>query len=75
MSASKPVLPFAADIHDPLDPALARRIERLGLAGQEDHWTERYLLCQHLVDPLDADSRQRFEATCRFIRDLIAHAG
>jgi glycogen phosphorylase len=73
MSVSKPVPPLPAEFHDPLDPALARRIERLGLAGQEDHWTERYLLCQHLVDPLDADSRQRFEATCRFIRDLIAH--
>ena len=73
MSVSKPVPPLPADILDPLDPALARRIERLGLAGQEDHWTERYLLCQDLVDPVDADSRQRFEATCRFIRDLIAH--
>ena len=73
MSVSKPVPPSLADVHDPLEPALARRIERLGLAGQEDHWTERYLLCQHLVDPSDADSRQRFEATCRFIRDLVAH--
>lgn len=55
------------------EAALARRLERLGLAGHEDQWTERYLLCQHLVDAPDATSRQRFEATCRFIRDLIAH--
>ena len=73
MSVSKPVPPLPADIQNPLDPALARRIERLGLAGQEDLWTERYVLCQDLIDPVDADSRQRFEATSRFIRDLIAH--
>ena len=36
---------------DPSDPAMARRLERLGLARHEDQWTERYLLCQHLVDP------------------------
>jgi starch phosphorylase len=56
-----------------VDPALERRLERLGLTGQEDHWTDRYLLCNHLVDPPTAKSRQRFEATSRFIRDLVAH--
>jgi starch phosphorylase len=55
------------------DPALARRLERLGLAEHKDQWTERYLLCQHLVDPAESSSRQQFEATSRFIRDLVAH--
>jgi starch phosphorylase len=55
------------------DPALERRLERLGLTGQEEHWTDRYLLCNHLVDPNTAKSRQKFEATSRFIRDLVAH--
>jgi starch phosphorylase len=55
------------------DAALERRLERLGLAGQEEHWTDRYLLCNHLVDPSSARSRQRFEAASRFLRDLVAH--
>ena len=57
----------------PLDAALDRRLERLGLADKPGQWTERYLLCEQLVDPLAASSRQKFEATSRFIRDLIAH--
>src|SRR5215831_16000943 len=69
----EPLPPQPNAVRDPVDPALVRRLGRLGLATQEDHWTERYLLCQHLVDPPIADSRQRFEATSRFIRDLIAH--
>src|SRR5215471_13914901 len=56
-----------------LDHALERRLERLGLAGKEDEWTDRYLLCHHLVDPRTARSRQRFEALAAFIRDLAAH--
>src|SRR5262245_25158507 len=55
------------------DAALERRLERLGLAGHEEQWTERYLLCQHLIDPAESKPRQKFEATSRFIRDLIAH--
>ena len=55
------------------DRALERRLERLGLAGHETEWADRYLLCNHLLDPLSAQPRQRFEATGRFIRDLIAH--
>lgn len=55
-----------------VDPALERRLERLGLAGHENDWANRYLLCNHLVDPLAAKSRQKFEATSRFIRDLVA---
>src|SRR5262245_90058 len=55
------------------DPALERRLERLGLTGQTDDWTDRYLLCDHLVDPRQARPRQRFEAVAAFIRDLVAH--
>ncbi|HYB40557.1 MAG TPA: glycogen/starch/alpha-glucan phosphorylase, partial [Candidatus Methylomirabilis sp.] len=56
-----------------LDPALERRLERLGLTGRDDEWTDRYLLCQYLVDPPTARDRQKFEAVAHFIRDLIAH--
>ena len=55
------------------DPALERRLERLGLTGHADDWTDRYLLCDHLVDPHQARPRQRFEAVAAFIRDLVAH--
>jgi starch phosphorylase len=55
------------------DPALERRLGRLGLTGHEDGWTDRYLLCTHLVDPRAAESRQKFEAASRFLRDLVAH--
>ena len=55
------------------DAALERRLERLGLIGKEDDWTDRYLVCEHLVDPPTARPRQRFEAVARFIRDLVAH--
>jgi starch phosphorylase len=55
------------------DPALERRLERLGLTGHGDEWTDRYLLCQHLVDPRTAKPRQQFEALAAFIRDLVAH--
>jgi starch phosphorylase len=62
--------PSSAEV---VDPALERRMERLGLTGKEDEWTDRYLLCDHLVDPPTAKSRQRFEAIATFIRDLVAH--
>jgi starch phosphorylase len=55
------------------DSALERRLDRLGLSGHEDDWTDRYLLCEHLLDPAAARPRQRFEAVARFCRDLIAH--
>ena len=51
------------------DVALDRRLKRLGLTGDEDDWTDRYLLCEHVVDPGTARPRQRFEAVARFIRD------
>jgi starch phosphorylase len=55
------------------DSVLERRLERLGLAGNVDYWTARYLLCNHLIDPRTADTRQKFEAASRFLRDLVAH--
>ena len=58
----------------PQDPALKRRLERLGLSeGKSSDWTDRYLLSDHLVDPSLARPRQRFEAVARLIRDLLAH--
>jgi len=63
----------SGDFRAHLDPAMQRRLERLGLADKPGEWAERYLLCERLVDPLSANSRQKFEATSRFIRDLIAH--
>jgi glycogen phosphorylase len=53
--------------------ALERRLERLGLAGRETEFVDRYLLCNALVDPHLASTRKRFEAVSRFIRDLMAH--
>src|SRR5262245_21013064 len=62
-----------------LDPApatsspLERRLKRLGVSSDTGDWAERYLLCEHVVDPAAARSRQRFEAVARFVRDLVAH--
>jgi starch phosphorylase len=53
--------------------ALERRLKRLGFSQRDGGWADRYLLCEHIVDPALARSRERFEATARFIRDLIAH--
>jgi starch phosphorylase len=52
---------------------LERRLQRLGLSGKEGEWADRYLMCGHLMDPLLAHPRQRFEAVARFIRDLLSH--
>jgi glycogen phosphorylase len=68
---SRPAVPDPA--FDSSDPAMARRLERLGLAHHEEQWTERYLVCQHLADPALATAREEFESTSRFIRDLVAH--
>ena len=51
---------------------LDRWVKRLDPTGKGDEWTDRYLLCEHLVDPPTARMRQRFEAIARFSRDLIA---
>src|SRR5262245_35422643 len=56
-----------------VDQAQERRLDRLGLAGRESEWPERYILFEHLVDPTLARPRQRFEGICKFIRDLLAH--
>src|SRR5262249_45117439 len=53
--------------------ALERRLDRLGLTAKDDAWINGYLLCEHLVAPVSARPRQRFEAVARFIRDLVAH--
>jgi starch phosphorylase len=55
------------------DAALERRLERIGESGAHEEWTERYLVCGHLVDPRQAKPRQRFEAVAAFVRDLVAH--
>jgi starch phosphorylase len=70
MSAAKPIVP---PTNEAPDPDMLRRLERLGLTGHPEQWTERYLLCEKLVDPAVAEPRQEFEATSRFIRDLVAH--
>ncbi len=56
-----------------LDAALERRLDRLGFHENQTGWTDRYLLCEHIVDPRSAPPRQRFEAIARFCRDLVAH--
>jgi starch phosphorylase len=53
--------------------ALERRLKRLGLTRDEDDWTDRYVLCEHVVEPASARPRQEFEAVARFVRDLVAH--
>jgi len=60
-------------VRNPADTAINRRLQRLGLDGQEESWIDRYVLCNHLVNPDAALPRQKFEATARFIRDLVAH--
>ncbi len=59
--------------HLPDDSDVEVRLKELGLADKEDSWTDRYLLCTHMVDPPTAKSRQKFEAVSQFVRDLIAH--
>jgi starch phosphorylase len=72
-TGSEETEPQGAGRHDGTDAALERRLRRLGLTGDQDDWTERYLICEHVVEPGTAPPRQRFESISRFIRDLIAH--
>ena len=65
MSQDRPPLPAEA--------ATERRLERLGFTHIDEDWTERYLLCEHVVHPDYARPRERFEAMARFLRDLLAH--
>src|ERR1700721_2054401 len=67
------VMPKAARRESVVDPAVERRLERLGLAGNEQDGACRFLLVNPLLNPPSAKPRQRFEATSRFIRDLVAH--
>src|SRR5262245_24250800 len=69
----KDIMPQTINPGTTTNPALERRLKRLGLTPDTDDWTDRYLLCEHIVDPETARSRQRFESVARFIRDLIAH--
>jgi starch phosphorylase len=66
-----------AEIREPAaessEAALERRLKRLGLSSDEDGWTDRYLVCEHFVDPRKTRPRQQYEAISRFVRDLIAH--
>jgi starch phosphorylase len=59
------------------DPATSttteHRLKQLGLLNGDTDWTERYLLCDQLVDPSMARPRQQFEAVARFVRDMLAH--
>ncbi len=63
---------IAADGPVAADETIERALERLGLAGREDEWADRYLLSNFLVDPTLASNRKRFEALARFVRDLLA---
>src|SRR5579862_3710748 len=65
----RPAMSEALDRALPAHEALERRLKRLGLSVDDD-WTDRYLLCEHIVEPALARPRQRFEAIARFIRDL-----
>jgi starch phosphorylase len=64
---------MAESLDPTTSPALERRLKRLGVSTDSEDWAERYLLCEHVVDPAAARSRQRFEAVARFVRDLVAH--
>jgi glycogen phosphorylase len=71
-SAAKSTANPGANLDAPtMEALLDRRLERLGFNGESD-WVERYLLCDHIVDPKLARPRQQFEAIGRFIRDLLA---
>jgi len=50
---------------------LERRLRQLVLTAGEDDWADRYLLCEHVLDPAAARPRQKFEAVARFVRDLL----
>src|SRR5262249_18848600 len=57
----------------PKTPAESR-VEQIGLVdnGTGSDWVERYLMCDHIVDPSMARPRQHFEAIGHFIRDILA---
>src|SRR5262245_48058509 len=49
-----------------------RRLQTQGPVGKDNDWNERYILCEHLVDPELVRPRQRFEGVARYLRDLLA---
>ena len=51
---------------------LRKRLETLGLTADGAEWLDRYLVCEHLIDPRLASPRRRFEALAHFVRDLLA---
>ena len=53
---------------------MADALDSVKPRATEDDWADRYVLCEHLVDPGAAPPRQRFESLSRFVRDLIARS-
>ncbi len=51
---------------------MADALDSVKPRATEDDWADRYVLCEHLMDPGAAPPRQRFESLSRFVRDLIA---
>ena len=43
-----------ADSVAPDHATLERRLKRLGFTDQEVDWTDRYLVCEHIVEPRTA---------------------
>ncbi|MEJ1964893.1 MAG: hypothetical protein WDO56_26510 [Gammaproteobacteria bacterium] len=48
----------------PISAALERRLERLGLLGREGTWADRYLLCEHALDPPHRASAPAVRGDC-----------
>jgi glycogen phosphorylase len=48
------------------------RVPPVPAPGSDDDWAERYVVCEHLMDPKSVPARQRFESLARFVRDLVA---
>jgi len=63
---------MSSDVATRTPDVVERRLERLGLTGNDDEWAERYVLCDQLVDPKLARPRQQFEAIAHSLRDLLA---
>ena len=63
---------MSSDVATRIPDAVERRLERLGMTGNDDEWAERYVLCDQLVDPKLARPRQQFEAIAHALRDLLA---
>jgi starch phosphorylase len=58
-------------------PAAADLLEQYGcgpirFSGHQDALYERHLLFDDVIDPVDADARERFEAVARSVRDVLS---